>query len=224
VTRLNNEDSPGKDLETSSQSTRPDYLAKVAARLAALKEHLMAEIPRGIQEITWEVGSGHGHFLNKYAAVNPGRFFVGIDLLGDRLRKASKKQTAAGTLNLRFVKAEALEFLECLPTGIRISEVIVLFPDPWPKKRHFKHRLVQPIFLDRLASRMTLGGRLYFRTDHGPYVEWAREQFNLHRSWSLIPEPQWILEEKTVFQARAPSFGSLVAELKTPTRAGTPTD
>jgi tRNA (guanine-N7-)-methyltransferase len=208
----------------SSERIHPEYLARVAARLTALREHLTTEIPRGIQEIAWEVGSGHGHFLTKYAAQNPDRFFLGIDLLGDRLRKASKKQAAAGLLNLRFVKAEAMEFLECLPLGVRISEVIVLFPDPWPKKRHFKHRLIQPMFLDRLGSRMSPGGRLYFRTDHEPYVAWAREQLALHRSWSLIPEPKWILEETTVFQARAPSFGSLVAEFKTPTREETPTD
>jgi len=207
-----------------SQSAHPDYLARVQARLTALRQQLIAEIPPGIQELTWEVGSGHGHFLTRYAALNPGRFFIGIDLLGDRLRRASKKQLAAGVLNLRYIKAEALEFLECLPVRVRISEVIVLFPDPWPKKRHFKHRLVQPRFLDCLASRMVPGGRFYFRTDHEPYLEWTRDQLARHQSWSLISEPQWVHEETTVFQARAPSFRSLVAELKTPMREGIPPD
>lgn len=194
----------------------PSYLARVEERRAALREILKAEFPPEIREIVWEIGSGHGHFLTRFASLNPDRLCVGIDLLSDRLRKAERKQTAAAISNLRFVKAEAGEFLECLPGHIRISDVLILFPDPWPKKRHHKNRLIQTAFLDALAPRMTPGGRIYFRTDHEPYLEWARERLSKHTAWVLVPDASWILEEKTVFQARASSYGSLVAEFRTP--------
>jgi len=204
----------------TNRQVSPSYVARVEARLVALRATLAGEIPSDIREFSWEIGSGHGHFLTQFAALNPGRFCVGIDLLSDRLRKAEKKQTAASLSNLKFVKAEALEFLQCLPADIRILEVLILFPDPWPKKRHHKNRLIQSDFLDALARRMIPGGRLYFRTDYEPYLEWTCERLSAHVSWGLVPDAPWILEEKTVFQARAPSYGSLVAEFRTPTPEG----
>jgi len=199
------------------------YLVRVKERLNALRTTLNAGFPPGIREITWEIGSGHGHFLTKFAELNPDRLCVGIDLLGDRLRKAEKKQAVAAVSNLKFIKAEAEEFLRCLPVGIKIQDVLILFPDPWPKKRHHKNRLIQSTFLDALAPRMISGGRLYFRTDHKPYLEWARELLSTRPNWVLLPNAPWILEEQTVFQARAPSFGSLVAEFRTRGQKETPT-
>lgn len=201
----------------TSRQINPSYLARVEERLVALRTTLESDLPPDIREITWEIGSGHGHFLTKFASLNPGRLCVGIDLLGDRLRKAEKKRGAASVSNLKFFKAEAGEFLQCLPGHIQIVDVLILFPDPWPKKRHHKNRLIKPAFLDALAPRMIPGGRLYFRTDHAPYLEWTRQQLSARADWALLPEAPWILEEETVFQARAPSYGSLVAGFKTPT-------
>lgn len=198
----------------------PEYRSRVSARLDALRETLESVIPLTVNQIALEIGSGHGHFLTKYASIHPDRFFVGIDILGDRLRKAGRKQTVAGLSNIRYVKAEAFEFLECLPERVRIEETLVLFPDPWPKKRHHKNRLIQKAFLDSLAEHMLPNSRIYFRTDHEPYLEWTRSKLAEHPRWRLIEDAPWVLEEKTVFQARAPSFGSLVAELKTPSSTG----
>lgn len=208
-------------LEPPNSMANPAYLARVDARLAALRQALRVAIPQDVTRIVWEVGCGHGHLLTRYASLSPDRFFVGIDILSDRLRKAERKQTVAGVKNLRFIKAEAVEFLECLPPGIGISEVLVLFPDPWPKKRHHKNRLIQAGFLGMLAERTIPGGRLYFRTDHEPYLEWSRDRISRHPSWVHVLEAPWVLEEKTVFQVRAPSYSSLVAELKTPGPTGT---
>ena len=165
---------------------------------------------------TWEIGCGHGHFLTKYASIHPTRLFVGIDLLSERLRKAAKKQQTARVENVLFIKAKAEEFLKCLPGDAGIEEVLILFPDPWPKKRHHKNRLIQDSFLESLAARMLPHGRLYFRTDHEPYFEWTRRIIADHPSWELDLGAPWVLEEPTVFQKKAGSFNSLVARLKTP--------
>ena len=202
----------------------PEYRRRVYGRLVQLRSTLESAIPLTVNRICLEIGSGHGHFLTKYASLHPARYFVGIDILGDRLRKAGRKQTVAALTNLRFVKAEASEFLGCLPGRLQIEETLVLFPDPWPKKRHHKNRLVQDGFLESLAKRMLPGGRMYFRTDHEPYLEWTRSKLAVHPEWHLVQDAPWVLEEKTVFQARAPSFGSLVAEVRTPSSARKPPD
>jgi len=203
-------------------SINPTHLARVAARVAELRNQLMAVIPSDIEDFTLEIGCGHGHFLTKLACLNPAHFFVGIDILGDRLRKAERKQMSAGANNLRFIKAEAEEFLECLPARFTVKDVIVLFPDPWPKKRHHKNRLIQNVFLNCMAARMRRGGHLYFRTDHEPYLQWSRDILSNHPSWVIVPNASWLLEEETVFQAKAAHFGSLVAAVRTLESQGKP--
>lgn len=206
----------------SASTINPFHLARVEARLHALRATLAEVISPEADNISWEIGSGHGHFLTRYAALNPGRFFIGIDILSDRLRKAEKKRASLDLANLKFIKAEAGEFIACLPPAKRFAEVLILFPDPWPKKRHHKNRLIQTGFLDRLASRMTPSGRLYFRTDHEPYLQWTQEALLAHPLWEIVPRAPWVLEEKTVFQARADTYGSLVAEVRTPSSKGAP--
>jgi tRNA (guanine-N7-)-methyltransferase len=217
---LNTTDS---NLEAPNLKAAPGHLARVAARVTALADTLKSTFPPDISSFTLEIGSGHGHFLVKYAALNPNRFHIGIDLLSDRLRKAERKVVAAGIRNVRFLKAEAEEFLGRLPAGMQIFEVLILFPDPWPKKRHHKNRLIQPLFLSHLANRTSSGGRMFFRTDHEPYLAWAREKIGAHPCWRIIPDAPWAMEEQTVFQKRASSFGSLVAEVRTPAPIETPT-
>jgi len=200
----------------------PGHAARVAARLEALRTRLPEVIPAKTHDIVWEIGCGHGHFLARYAAFHPEKFCVGVDILNDRLRRAEKKQATAGVRNLKFIKAEAEEMLECLPEAIRFLEVLILFPDPWPKKRHHKNRLIQNGFLTRLAPRMAPQSRLFFRTDHEGYFQWTHDILSTHPAWVLVPGSPWILEEKTVFQAKAAGFQSLIAEVRTPEKTPAP--
>jgi tRNA (guanine-N7-)-methyltransferase len=200
----------------SLSTINPSHLARVGARKVALKGSLETVVPAGAHQVALEIGCGHGHFLARLASVHPMRFFVGIDILNDRLKRAEKKQRSLGLNNLRFVKAEATEFLECIPPDIKFAEVVVLFPDPWPKKRHHKNRLIQPGFLSKLALHARPECRLYFRTDHLPYHESALEILSAHSAWQIVAGAPWIFEEQTVFQAKAARFDSLVAAVKIP--------
>lgn len=202
----------------------PSHLARTSARLSALTALLPTTIPAESSEVVWEIGSGHGHFLTLYAVIHPKKHCIGVDLLSDRLKRADKKKAAAGATNLEFIKAEAEEMIACLPPWVRFSEVLVLFPDPWPKKRHHKNRLIQRGFLSQLAPKMSPGGRLYFRTDHNSYFDWALKHFSEHPDWTVTPDASWAMEEETVFQKKAGSYQSLVAVVKTPVKAEGPTD
>lgn len=167
------------------------------------------------QEFVCEIGCGHGHFLTAFAAAHPDSLCLGLDLVEERIARARRKQQRARLANLHFLRAEARLFLETLPATARISALFLLFPDPWPKLRHHKHRIIQPKVLDTLAQRATADCRLYFRTDFQPYFEEARATIAAHHRWQLVDEP-WSFEYATVFQQRAASFSSLVATRRTP--------
>ncbi|HVU36474.1 MAG TPA: tRNA (guanosine(46)-N7)-methyltransferase TrmB [Opitutaceae bacterium] len=181
----------------------------IEQRRSALRADLERVLPEHARFV-WEVGCGHGHFLTAYASANPDRVCVGIDLIGERIERANKKRDRAKLGNLHFIQAEARLFLEALPAAARATGIFVLFPDPWPKLRHNKHRIIQPEFLSAAAERAELGCPLYFRTDFTAYFESARDVIATHPDWRIVLEP-WPFEFVTVFQQRAPSFHSLVA-------------
>lgn len=190
----------------------PKYLSIIEQRRLALKHQLDVILPSS-GEFVLEVGAGHGHFLTAYAAAHPDRVCIGIDLIGERVERALKKRDRAKLPNLHFVQAEARLFLDTLPDNARIRTVFVLFPDPWPKLRHNKHRIIQPSFLATVAERAVADCPLYFRTDFTPYFEAVREVLGADPYWELTEEP-WPFEFATVFQQRAERFHSLVARCK----------
>ena len=193
---------------------KPEFVHRVEARLEQLRTELPPVLPPPPAAITLEIGCGHGHFLTRFAEAHRERFCLGIDILSDRLERANKKRNRAGLTNVHFHKAEAVELLECLPAGISFEEVFLLFPDPWPKKRHHKNRLVRADFLESLAARMAPGGRFYFRTDHAGYFADGREVLEQHPRWKIVPDAPWPFEEPTVFQLKAPAYQSLVAVVR----------
>ncbi len=158
----------------------------------------------------WEIGCGHGHFLTAYAGAHPGEICLGIDLASERIERATRKRERARLAHLHFIRAEARLFLEVLPPAVQFSRVYVLFPDPWPKSRHHKHRVMQTEFLSWVAARMAPEGRLYFRTDFEPYFEDTARLIAAHPDWAMADEP-WPFEHETVFQSRAAAHRSLVA-------------
>ena len=188
----------------------PAHLALVAQRRADLRVAL-ARVLAPDARFVGEIGCGHGHFLTAYAAAHPRELCLGFDLRAERIARAERKRERAGRANLHFIHAAADDFLATLPAGAGFSAIFMLFPDPWPKLRHHKNRLIQPAFLDALAARAGQGTRLYFRTDHGGYFAHASAVLAAHPAWRLDPAAPWPFEEPTVFQQRAPGYHSLVA-------------
>jgi tRNA (guanine-N7-)-methyltransferase len=183
-------------------------------RLSALREALKG-VPLDHPRLTLEIGCGHGHFLAAYASEHRDEHCVAIDIIEERLEKAQKKTNRAGLTNVSWLRAAADVFLEALPPETRFSgRIFVLFPDPWPKKKHWKHRLIQPLFLSDLAKFTTPGTPLCFRTDHAPYFEAAYEVVEQHPDWGLTTKQPWPFEQETVFEAKAASFQSWIATRK----------
>lgn len=193
---------------------KPDFAAVLDERRQTLRAQL-DRILVNQSAFLWEVGCGHGHFLTAYAAVHPQTVCIGVDLASDRIGRAERKRDRSRLENLHFVRAEARLFLEAMPATVRISDLFILFPDPWPKLRHHKHRVLQPEFLAAVADRAMPGCRLHFRTDYEPYFSEVRSTLASSAIWQIDDGP-WPFEFVTVFQSRAENHHSLIARLRNP--------
>ena len=188
-------------------------LAKQASRKAELLGRCRADLA-GVDRILFEAGCGHGHWLTDYAEVNPSVFCIGIDLISWRIRKGNEKKVKRGLKNLQFYKAELSEFLGALPAAIRFDRTILLFPDPWPKAKHHRRRMIQPSFLDEVARRTEQGGEFCFRSDDLPYFDWTVEHLTEHSEWEIDQLAQWPYESETYFQNLMDEHHSVVAKRK----------
>jgi tRNA (guanine-N7-)-methyltransferase len=187
-----------------------EHLARITGQRDELRARLL-EILRPGGSFVWEVGSGHGHFLTAYAAAHPGEFCVGVDIASDRVGRADRKRERARLPNLHFLFADAADFLATVPVGARLSAIFILFPDPWPKRRHHKNRVLSADFLTAAGALANPGAGLYFRTDHEPYFRAATAVIRGHPLWQEAPGAGLPFEEPTVFEKRALRHFTLVA-------------
>jgi tRNA (guanine-N7-)-methyltransferase len=130
-----------------------------------------AEMFGNSNAVELEIGMGKGTFITEQAKARPGTNFLGIEWARWFWRYASDRLRRNGCANARTVRAEASYFLsEFIPPG-SISVVHIYFPDPWPKKRHHKRRLIQEKFMPVVQRVLVPGGRLQIVTDHQEYFE-----------------------------------------------------
>jgi tRNA (guanine-N7-)-methyltransferase len=187
-----------------------EHTSRIAERRDALQIALLRIIPPA-SRLVWEIGSGHGHFLVAYAAAHPEDLCIGIDIASERIGRANRKRERACLQNLHFVRANADDFLAAMPKKARLIAIFILFPDPWPKRRHNKNRIMKPEFLAAAAAVAAKGAGLYFRTDHEPYFREAAGAVRTHPDWEESDADAWPFDEPTVFQKRAECYFSLVA-------------
>ncbi len=125
--------------------------------------------------IEMEIGTGKGGFLLSRAQALPERGFFGIEWANKICRYAADRMVRWGVTNVRLMRADAKHLVthnlrpECL------TILHIYHPDPWPKKRHHKRRLIQPDFLAAAAGALIPGGRIAIQTDHADYFEQIRQ-------------------------------------------------
>ena len=154
----------------------------------------------GVQDVEVELGSGDGSFLAEYAALNPGRGFLGVERLLGRLRKLERKALRRGLSNLRVLRLEAGYVLCWKLASGTVSALHVYFPDPWPKRRHWKRRLVNEAFVEESARILQPGGRVFLRTDNEPYFGQMREVFGRSSRFVEVDYPPDLASVVTDFE------------------------
>ena len=130
-----------------------------------------------IQLLEVELGSGDGSFLVDYAARHPQINLLGVERLLGRLRKIDRKGRRAGLANLRCLRMEAWYFLEYLLPRHSAQAIHVYFPDPWPKRKHRKHRLINEQFVKTARQALASAGSIWLRTDDADYFAQIRAVF-----------------------------------------------
>jgi len=151
--------------------------------------------------VEMELGAGDGSFLLNHAEANPGINFVGVERLLGRLRKIDRKGRRRGLANVRAIRLEAAYVLEWMVPAGSLSAIHVYFPDPWPKRRHWKRRMVNLRFTEIAARALAPGGRLYVRTDHESYFQQMSEVGRAQAAFHPVEEPASLLAITTDFEA-----------------------
>lgn len=118
-----------------------------------------------------EIGFGNGENLAALAQAHPEQDYLGLEVHQPGVGRLLLAADTAGLRNLKIIAHDAVEVLARQLPPQCLDEVWILFPDPWPKKRHHKRRLIQPAFVELLASRFKPGGVLRLATDWQPYAE-----------------------------------------------------
>jgi len=124
-----------------------------------------------------EVGPGRGDFLLHMAEADPLPSFAGIEIKGKRVDKIIRRIERKGLANVTVIQDDARDALPRHFAEGTVDEVHIHFPDPWPKKRHTKHRPINEDFLRDCVRALKAGGTIDFVTDHRPYAELAAELF-----------------------------------------------
>ncbi len=152
------------------------------------------------QPVEVELGSGDGSFLARYAHDHPEHNFLGVERLLGRLRKIDRKGLRSGLDNLRLVRIEASYFLEYLLPEKSVSALHVYFPDPWPKRKHRKNRLINERFPNLAVRILKAGGVVFLRTDDEDYFSQMTRVFAASETFMPIETPQVLREVITDFE------------------------
>lgn len=168
--------------------------------------------------VVLEIGFGNGEQLLHASINEPDRNFIGIEVHRPGVGRLMNALADADADNIRVSNHDAVEVLEKQLAPGSLDEVRIYFPDPWPKKRHHKRRLIQPEFLELLASRVRPGGLLHLATDWAEYAEHMLEVVDSSPQWrnraglgAYSDMPAWRIN--THFEKRGVRLGHGVWDL-----------
>ena len=153
-----------------------------------------------VQPLEVELGSGDGSFLVNYARLHPERNFLGVERLLGRLRKLDRKSRRAGLTNLRGLRLESAYLVEYLLPRESVTALHIYFPDPWPKRKHRKNRLVNARFTEIAHQALAPHGVVYLRTDDADYFAQMVNVFTANPAFRLTETPAELTAVVTDFE------------------------
>ncbi len=152
------------------------------------------------QTLEVELGCGDGSFLVEYATSHLERNFIGVERLLGRLRKLARKGQLARLTNLRGIRIESSYFLEYLLLAHSAAALHIYFPDPWPKRKHRRHRLINERFPTLAHQALAPGGTVYLRTDDQDYFEQMNSVFDACALFRAVTTPDELARLLTDFE------------------------
>lgn len=167
--------------------------------------------------IILEIGFGAGEHLIHQAITNPDTGFIGVEPFVNSMAKALVAISESKMQNIRLYNEDATEILDWLPAG-SLDRIDLLYPDPWPKKRHWKRRFVNRKNLNRMARVLKPGGFFHFASDIDTYINWTLNHCYRHPGFVWLansagswcdPYENWIrtrYEAKAIRENRRPCY------------------
>lgn len=195
---------------------RPYQQGLVDTLLPRIATEAMPEM-QGYSKLALEIGFGGGEHLIGQAVHNPDTLFIGVEPYINGVAKALAAIDEKKLANIRLNTNDARLLVKALPDTC-LESVFILFPDPWPKERHKKRRLVNQETLKLIARTHKPGGRLLIASDHVDYCVWILEQLHAspHYTWTAREQADWLTppkdwtqtkyQRKTTAQGRPPHF------------------
>jgi len=166
--------------------------------------------------VVLEIGFGMGHTTAEIAAARPETDFLGIEVYTPGVGSLLRHIEDDALRNVRIIQLDAVEVLKQRIARASLAGVHIYFPDPWPKLRHHKRRLIQQPFIADLATRITPGGYLHCATDWEPYAHQmlqvlSAEPLLVNQTDGFAPRPDW--RPLTKFEQRGMRLGHGVFDL-----------
>jgi len=163
-----------------------------------------------------EIGFGMGETTAAIAAARPQDDFLGLEVHGPGVGALLNRVDAAGLSNVRVIQHDAVDVIAHMIPAASLAGIHIYFPDPWPKKRHHKRRLLQPAFVRALADRLSAGGYLHAATDWDEYAQeilatFSAEPLLANTTADFAPRPAW--RPQTKFETRGLKLGHGVRDL-----------
>jgi tRNA (guanine-N7-)-methyltransferase len=172
---------------------------------------------RPAKAVCLEIGFGGGEHLQHEAERNPDWGFIGVEPFVNGMAKLLTRLSTSPRDNIRLHDDDATVLLDWLPSGF-LDRIDLFYPDPWPKRRHWKRRFVNPANLDRFARVLKPGGRFRFASDIDSYVDWTLLHCRSHQAfeWEAETAEDWRqpfagwpgtrYEAKAIREGRIPAY------------------
>jgi len=159
-----------------------------------------------------EIGSGMGETTATIAAAHPEADFIAVEVHGPGVGRLLNRIAAEKLTNVRVVRHDAVEVLDRMIPDGALAAIHLFFPDPWPKKRHHKRRLVQPAFVSLMKEKLAVGGIAHLATD---WPEYADEMATVFSENPVFEKTQagFVERPTTKFEARGRRLGHPIRDL-----------
>ena len=175
----------------------------------------LGEFRKGDRPVEFDLGCGDGSFLIDLAKHHPERDFIGVERLMGRCKKVAKRIRRAELGNARILRLDSKYVVEWLLPAESVSRIHLLCPDPWPKSKHHRRRLVQVPFLGSVKDALEPGGEFLFMTDHDEYFEYAVEKIHESALFEILPwEEDSFFYPKTDFQIQWEAEGKSMNRIR----------
>jgi tRNA (guanine-N7-)-methyltransferase len=207
----------GHRLKAARAALMDTLLPRLALDLGAPPDDLRSLYPNPVQQIRLEIGFGGGEYMISQARAQPHVGFIGIEPFVNGMAKALAAIAAHSLSNIRLHHGDATEVLAWLPPN-SLARVEMLYPDPWPKRRHWKRRFVQDYSIAAIGRVLRPDGEFRFATDVADYAcwtlrhvlrcpqfEWTAERADDWRHpWREFPGTRY--QSKALHQGRSPCY------------------